>query len=179
MNDNKDKSNSLVNTLVAAIPSVNLWIDNYISQHKSSRVRLANAGFSRLPGYFAPQTLESAYYVLVPTIDALPLAEFGLGELSFEGENYNGITFKDTFFVTSKNESLHFHEMIHVIQWNEMGPENFLLDYGIGLVKYGYRDSPLEEIAYSMQAQFDAGKYIEDLELTVRSHCRKLLQQMG
>ena len=167
------------NTLVAAIPSVNLWIDNYIDQHKSSRVCLANAGFSRLPSYFAQQILESAYYVLVPKIEAPPLAEFGLGELSFEGENYSGITFKDTFFVTSKNESLHFHEMIHIIQWDELGPENFLLAYGVGLVKYGYRDSPLEEIAYSMQARFNAGKYIEDIEPTVRSHCRELLQQMG
>lgn len=168
-----------INTLVAAIPQLNLWIDNYIDQHKRSRVCLADAGFSRLPGYFARQILESTYYVLVPTIEAPPLAEFGLGELSFEGENYSGITFKDTFFVTSKNESLHFHEMIHVIQWNELGPENFLLAYGVGLVKYGYRDSPLEEIAYFMQGRFNAGEYIKDIEPTVRNHCRELLQQMS
>ena len=169
-----------INKLIQALPSLNSWIDEYIGQHANSRVRMSEAGFDRLPNYFSPQILEGAFYVLAPKIETPPLADFGLGELSFfERGNYGGITYKDTFFATSRDESLYFHEMIHVIQWDELGPESFLLAYGVGLVQFGYRDSPLEQIAYSMQAQFDAGEQIEDLEAVVRNRCRTLMQQMG
>ncbi|MBN8458458.1 MAG: hypothetical protein J0M04_11540 [Verrucomicrobia bacterium] len=169
-----------INILIAALPSVNSWIDGYIAKHANSKVRLSDAGFSRLPGYFSSQLLESSYYVLVPRIESPPLSDLGLGALSFfEGGNYGGITYKDTFFATSRNESLHFHEMIHIIQWNELGPEKFLLAYGVGLVRFGYRNSPLEQIAYSMQAQFDARQQLEDVESIVRKHCREVIQTIG
>jgi hypothetical protein len=169
-----------IKTLTDALPAVNSWIDDYIAKHADSRVRLSDAGFPRLPSYFSSQLLDDAYYVLVPRIESPPLTALGLGDLSFfEGGNYGGITYKDTFFATSKNESLHFHEMIHIIQWNELGPEKFLLAYGVGLVRYGYRDSPLEQIAYSMQAQFDAREQIDDLESIVRNDCRRVIQNVG
>lgn len=168
-----------INTLLKAIPAVNSWIDSYIARHLDSRIRLSEAGFSRLPSYFSPQVLDSAFYVLVPKIESPPLRNFGLRELCFfEGGNYGGITYKDTFFATSRSESLHFHEMIHVIQWNELGAEKFLLAYGVGLVQFGYRGSPLEEIAYFLQAQFDAGERIEGLETTVRNHCKEIVQKI-
>ena len=169
-----------IDKLTRALPAVNSWINDYVSQHSDSRVRMSEAGFSRLPGYFSPQVLEGAFYVLVPKIEAPPLADFGLEGLSFfEAASYGGITYKDTFFVTSMGESLHFHEMIHVIQWDELGPEKFLLAYGVGLVQFGYWHSPLEQIAYSMQRRFDAEEEIEGLESAVRSHCRELMQQLS
>ena len=169
-----------INTLIRAIPAVNSWIDAYIARHEASRIRLSEAEFPRLLDYFSPQLLESAYYVLVAKIESPPLRDFGLGQLSFfEGGNYGGITYKNTYFATSRNESLHFHELIHVIQWDELGAEKFLLAYGVGLVQFGYRQSPLEKIAYSLQAQFDARKPIEDLEAIVRRHCREVIQKIG
>jgi hypothetical protein len=169
-----------INTLLSAIPAVSSWIDAYIAKYATSKIRLSDAEFPRLPNYFSPQLLESAYYVLVAKIESPPLRDFGLGKLSFfEGGNYGGITYKDTYFATNKNESLHFHELIHVIQWNELGAEKFLHAYGVGLVQHGYRQSPLEEIAYSLQAQFDARMPIENLEAVVRSHCREVIQNIG
>jgi hypothetical protein len=71
---------------------------------------------------------------------------------------FSGITFKDTYFVRSdmiESESLHFHELVHVIQWDRLGVNNFLMAYGFGLYHCGYRNSPLEEIAYSLQRRFE------------------------
>jgi len=48
-------------------------------------------------------------------------------------------------------------ELVHVIQWERLGVDDFLLAYGAGLMQFGYRDSPLEKMAYSLQASFDGG----------------------
>ena len=45
-------------------------------------------------------------------------------------------------------EAIHFHELIHVIQWRLLGPEDFLKSYANGLDEFGYENSPLEKMAY-------------------------------
>jgi len=47
--------------------------------------------------------------------------------------------------------------LVHVIQWERLGVDDFLLAYGAGLMQFGYRDSPLEKMAYSLQYGFDRG----------------------
>lgn len=72
----------------------------------------------------------------------------------------DGITYKDTFFVRhlhQNTESLHFHELVHVVQWERLGVDNFLLAYAAGLMQFGYHDSPLEKMAYSLQDRFVSG----------------------
>ena len=89
-----------------------------------------------------------------------PLSSMGLPEFSqMENMQMAGITYKDTFFVSHlyQTESLHFHELVHVVQWERLGVDNFLLAYGAGLMQFGYRDSPLEKMAYSLQDRFDYG----------------------
>jgi len=46
------------------------------------------------------------------------------------------------------------HQLIHIVQWSLLGPERFLATYADGLEKYGYRDSPLEVMAYNAEATF-------------------------
>lgn len=53
------------------------------------------------------------------------------GELfeSFEKADVAGTTYKDTYFIKRQNcfdESLHFHELVHVVQWDYLGVEKFL-----------------------------------------------------
>ena len=82
-----------------------------------------------------------------------------------------GITYLDTFFVVAdqaRDESLHFHELVHVIQWRILGPERFLWLYADGLERFGYRNSPLEVVAYDLQDRFDAGGEPFDVEAEVR-----------
>lgn len=83
------------------------------------------------------------------------LPEFG----DFEAMEAAGITYLDTFFVrkdAAHEESLHFHELVHVVQWQHLGAERFLLAYALGhLVSGGYRSNPLEVMAYDLQARFE------------------------
>ena len=89
-----------------------------------------------------------------------PLSHIGLHELSgMEQMPLTGITYKDTFFINQnhRTESLHFHELTHVVQWERLGIDNFLLAYGVGLMQFGYEKSPLEQMAYTLQRNFEIG----------------------
>lgn len=100
-----------------------------------------------------------------------PLSSWGLTRFAeFERGNFSGITFLDTFFVRrgqSRNEVLHFHELIHVIQWRILGPEQFLRSYADGLERFGYRYSPLEAMAYDAEARFVGSAIKFDAEESV------------
>ena len=112
--------------------------------------------------------------VAVERVPVPPLTAIGLPEFSdFEHGDYAGITFKDTYFVRAteiNNESLHFHELVHVVQWVYLGVDNFLLAYAAGLVANGYRTSPLEAMAYDLQAYFDQNGEPCDVESEVRNN---------
>ena len=100
-----------------------------------------------------------------------PLGRMGLPEFEqMENMYMAGITFKDTFFVNQlhQTESLHFHELIHVVQWERLGVDNFLLAYGVGLMQFGYQNSPLEQMAYSLQEDFDRGSLISGIIELIR-----------
>ncbi|MFP4533145.1 MAG: hypothetical protein ACLFNS_10730 [Desulfobacterales bacterium] len=171
-----------ITSLKPFIAKIDTWIDDYIVAHREERIRVADLGFPNLPAYLAPHILKSAYAVYTDQIKAPPLHEMGLDGFSFfESMDPEGITYKDTFFITpdhQKRESIHFHELIHIIQWNELGAENFILTYGANLLVSGYRLHPLEAIAYDLQADFDRGHAIANLESRVRSHCRNLAENL-
>jgi hypothetical protein len=59
---------------------------------------------------------------------------------------------------------LHFHELIHVVQWRLLGAEFFIAMYAGGLEKFGYRNNPLEKIAYDAQELFDRSTAVFDAE---------------
>jgi hypothetical protein len=74
-----------------------------------------------------------------------------------ERGDYDGVTYLDTYFLKkarADDESLHFHEMIHIVQWRLLGAEVFVAMYAGGLEKLGYRSSPLEKMAYDAQESF-------------------------
>src|SRR6056297_723511 len=167
-----------LNSLKPFIAKINSWIDGYIRTYKERRVPVANIGFSNLAAYFSSDMLNYARVAYVEQIEPPPLRQIGLDGFSFfESLNAGGITYKDTFFITknlAKDESIHFHELVHIIQWDELGAADFILTYGAGLLQFGYRQCPLEAIAYGYQCDFDRGLPIKDLESKVRSHCRNL-----
>ncbi len=68
-----------------------------------------------------------------------------------------GITYKDTYFINHlhQTESLHFHELVHVVQWDWLWVDDFLLAYGAGLMQFSYRNNPLEQMAYTLQEGFE------------------------
>ena len=165
------------------IPQVENWIDRYIEKNKSIRINLASTDFERVKLCFADRTINTSFYAIVEHIETPPLSDIGVSDfLDFENGEYGGITYKDTYFVTEKEkgiESLHFHEMVHVVQWDELGPQNFILLYAIGLAQNGYRQSPLERIAYDLQAEFERNQIRASCEQRIREHSQKLLKALA
>jgi hypothetical protein len=120
---------------------------------------MAAADFPRLPAYFGKDVFATARYVVVDKVPMPPLTKLGLPQFGeFERMPAAGITYRQTFFVQkeeARRESLFFHELVHVVQWNLLGPENFLQRYAAGLEAAGYRNSPLEVMAYDAEHRFE------------------------
>jgi hypothetical protein len=142
------------------LPEVILWIDKTLAVHAGHARSVASLGFPRLGYYYTAALLESAKAIPVARVPAPPLAKMGvLGFDEFENLDSIGITFLSSFFVRhgyEGDESLHFHELVHVVQWQHLGPERFIMAYALGhLLSGGYRTNPLEEMAYRFQGRFD------------------------
>ena len=162
----------------AAYPLIAAWIQKTLAEHAAAARPVASLGFRRLPYYFDPQFLASSKAVVVERVPVPPLSAMGLDRFSrFEHMDAGGITYLDTYFVRADNthiESLHFHELVHVIQWRLLGPEKFLALYAQGLVRFGYHGCPLEVMAYDFQARFERGAQPFDVE----SACRKRIREL-
>jgi len=57
--------------------------------------------------------------------------------------------------------------MMHVVQWRLLGAEFFVAMYAGGLEKFGYRNSPLEKMAYDAQESFTRSALVFDAEKLV------------
>lgn len=146
-------------------PVVVGWIQSTLAAHAGKERAVASCGFPRLQHYFKGETLASAKVVLVDRLPVPPLSSMGLAEFAeFERGNFNGITYLDTFFLkpaVAKDEAVHFHELIHVIQWRILGAKEFLRMYADGLERFGYWMSPLEKMAYEAEAAFSASEIFD------------------
>jgi hypothetical protein len=139
-------------------PPLLAWIQTTLIANAHVAHTIASREFSRLPLYFTEKTLASTKVVLADPLPMPPLASMGLERFAdFERGNFDGITYIDTIFLKpthSNNEIIHFHELVHVIQWRLLGPDRFLLSYANGLECFGYRQSPLEAMAYDAERAF-------------------------
>ena len=70
-----------------------------------------------------------------------------------------GITFRGMYFVDEPLafEHIHFHELVHVIQWRTLGFDAFLLTYAANVLLHGYACNPLEALAFDLEADFKRG----------------------
>jgi len=57
--------------------------------------------------------------------------------------------------------------LVHVTQWRLLGPDRFLFFYANGLECFGYRQSPLEAMAYDAEAVFASSTAIFNVEKMV------------
>ncbi len=163
----------------AVYPLIAGWIQKTLAEHATAAKPVASFGFSRLPDYYDTQLLASSKAVVVSRVPMPPLSAMGIDRFrSFEQMNAGGMTFFDTYFVRADHaheESLHFHELVHVIQWRMLGPEKFLALYADGLERFGYRKSPLEVMAFGLQHRFQR----EAQPYNVAVACQKLIGEMS
>jgi hypothetical protein len=144
-------------------PSVLAWVQQTLRHHAPASRSVTSFGFQKLRKYYHAQTLANAKAVTVDRVPVPPLSAMGLGR-------FGDFERMDTYFLRADqaaDEALHFHELVHVVQWRILGPESFLWLYADGLERFGYRDSPLEVIAYDLQGQFDAGHEPFEVEAEV------------
>jgi hypothetical protein len=157
----------LARRLHQALPLVRDWVQATIAEHQGQAVAVSRMGYGRLAGLFPASLLTRARAVMVVgEVPFPPLSRMGLPELAaFEAMPITGVTYRDLFFVRGAQltESLCCHELVHVVQWDHLGLDRFLLAYGIGLLRFGYRENPLEQIAYDIQDAFEGGMLSGDL----------------
>lgn len=161
-------------------PQVSEWIRQTLFSHAAKARAVDSAGFSRLPLYFTSELLSTTKFVVVDQVPIPPLSALGLKQFAdFERGNWDGITYLDTFFVRHyrvSDERLYFHELIHVLQWHLLGPKRFLAAYADGYEKHGYKDSPLEVIAYDAENTFVTGAQPFDAKKLVEEQLNKVIK---
>ncbi len=146
------------------IDKINNWIDQTLENFSDSKQSCDQFALE-FSGYYPSAFLSNSYFVVV---DEIPKPNFpelyqaGLGK--FIDMDVAGITYKNTYFIKlfyEDDRPLHFHELVHVLQWKILGAEGFIQRYIKEIQKYGYQSAPLEKMAYSLQNQFMAkGKAI-------------------
>lgn len=174
--------NDIIQRFHAALPRIRQWIEEYLNNHAEQAQSVSTLGFKELPTCFSLDLLESTKVVMVPQVHFPPIDGFNLPELEFiQQKPLVGITFKDTFFLQQDqtSEIIYFHELVHVIQWASMGIDNFLLAYGVGLIQCGYKQSPLEQMAYTLQDKFKEGNLPQDLESFIKTRSNEIWTQVA
>jgi hypothetical protein len=165
----------IFNRLVEALPLVESWVERLLVAHAADAVPVGSLPFRRLGSYVSPQLLARARTASIGLVPFPPVSEYGLPELArIKSGGFAAITFDNVYFVGENPapESLHLHELVHVTQWATLGRRDFLLTYGVGLVLLGYERSPLEAVAYHIEAEFEAGREVSHLEEDVAGHAR-------
>ncbi|HEY3785050.1 MAG TPA: hypothetical protein VGL55_07220 [Steroidobacteraceae bacterium] len=156
----------IIPRLYKALPQAKAWIDRFLAAHESTAQPMGALGSPRLAACFPSAFLERSKVVLVDRVTFPPVESFGLSEFApLHQMDFEGITCKDTIFVRRdrKYDGLYFHELVHVAQWARLGVDDFLLIYALGLAQQSYRHTPLENLAYNLQAKFEAGTLQSDV----------------
>ncbi|MBF0523148.1 MAG: hypothetical protein HQL24_08850 [Candidatus Omnitrophica bacterium] len=167
MNENK----IIIDTLKPFLPTVKNWIIDYVKEHSLESKTVSEFGFSRLLQYFPKTILDTARVVIIDKVKMIPLSQLGIPWFGdFESMDAIGVTYMNTYFVNKNyvnQESIHFHELVHIVQWYHLGIDAFVLLYGLGLKKHGYQRSPLEFQAYSLQERFETSENNFDVPMQI------------
>ncbi len=155
---------AVASKLLPIAPLIVRWVEDLQAKYFSLSQRTcwdfqdAAARFPDLVRY------DASYYDQKDPVPVPPLSTLapGIGVFgAFETATYNGITYGDCVFLRpglANAASVAFHEMVHVLQFRLFGLHDYFLSYGVGLLENGYRASPIETMAYDLQAIFDASK---------------------
>jgi hypothetical protein len=143
-----------------AQPAVEAWVSELHAKSAAQSIAASATGFTRLGQYFPAPILEQARAVTVDVMPFPPVGALGLPELeALAAMPMAGITFGDMYFLHREQtrEAIHFHELVHVVQWTTLGMAAFMPTYAVGIAQHGYEGSPFELAAFDLQARFERG----------------------
>ena len=159
--------------LLSRLPLITGWMNRTLAENAAHARPVADFNFARFPLFFSADRLANTKVVVLNRVPVPPLSAIEPPEFSaFGNGDYSGITFKDTYFLQTSqatNESVHFHELVHAVQWAHLGAEHFLSAYAAGLAEHGYWNNPMEAMAYELQDHFDRLRPPQDVETFIRS----------
>lgn len=139
------------------LTAIEQWIDEVNHKYKYKRVCCTQFA-SQFAGFYPTEFLENAFYVVIdeiPKPDFAALRAMGLGD--FIDMKVSGITYKNTYYLlptSVDNLRVHFHELVHVLQWQNLGALAFISRYMNEVKHFGYHNAPLEIMAYSLDTHF-------------------------
>ena len=144
------------------VSDIQKWIVYKLAEHEAQMEPVAAARFERLNGYYPNTLLQRVRRVIVDQCPVPPLAVTGISQLAeIETWDIKGIPWDNTIFIRrdlADWDVVHFHELLHIIQWEHLGAERYLTAWAIGTITRGYRGNPLEEMAFRHQSRFEAGE---------------------
>lgn len=139
------------------LTAIEQWIDEVNHKYKYKRVCCTQFA-AQFAGFYPTEFLENAFYVVIdeiPKPDFAALRAMGLGD--FIDMKVSGITYKNTYYLlptSVDNLRVHFHELVHVLQWQNLGALAFIERYMNEIKRFGYHNAPLEIMAYSLDTHF-------------------------
>ena len=142
------------------------WIESQRAQHRVHADPLPDTTLAALSGFFEKGTLDRTRIRHVPSIENPPFYK----EFEEAGEAFPldftvwaAITFGDVILVNGEqvpgppSHSVVFHEMVHVVQYDELGIHEFARRYVTPFVqsRFNYMSIPLESVAFDLQGRFE------------------------
>ena len=144
------------------------WIEAERSARRPGGRALSAAEIDALKSFIPLAVLQDVRVASVRVIQNPPfyadLERAGI-EIPLDFRQMTGITFMDTILVaeaapipSSEWLPLLFHELVHVLQYQELGLDRFVKLYVLGWAAGGFRyeDIPLERDAYELDGKFRA-----------------------
>jgi hypothetical protein len=160
--------------LQQALPGMQSWLSELHAAHLDAATPVSTLGFTRLAAHFPETLLTTTCAVTVDVMPFPPVIELGLPEFEAMARMpMEGITFGEMYFVTPRaQEDVHFHELVHAMQWAALGWAEFLRAYAVGILQSGYAESPFESVAYELQSLFEKRDPLPQMLEFIHGHAR-------
>lgn len=146
------------------------WVQSQRDAHRPVARPLDDREVDALERFFGPAIMNLASLRVVPHISNPPfypvLLASGIPVIDFS--QGSGITFIDTILISAESTlpgpvplSLVFHELVHVVQYDLVGVDEFVSRYVKGWFARGpYAAIPIERQAYDLQARYEVNPTI-------------------
>ena len=155
------------------LKKIEKWIHELNASHEQVR-HSCSILHDHFNGFYSIDFLKTAYFVVtdnIPKPDFPELREAGLGD--FIDMDAGGITYNDTYYIKQNAVnvlSLHFHELVHVIQYDELTQQGFIKRYIQEIKDFGYDNAPLEKMAYELEDRYKKNGAHLNVEQFVRNN---------
>jgi len=158
----------------SGVRSLEAWASMLIDETADKKTPCSTFN-DHFQGFYSRELLAETHFVIIDRIPTPPLSHTLLHAGKLDFSKVSGLTLGSTYFVRqseSHNLQIHFHELVHVIQWRLLTTHGFLTRYIKEVVEHGYRNAPLEIMAYDLDNRFQQGARPFDVESAVKKYIK-------